>query len=152
MEWSTHMLSGVVAGYLVSDDYKGAIVGGIAGVISYLDEPKSKFGKVFFPISYPINNLVGHRTLTHSLPFALVLGMIFYIFTSSLVAYAVTAGILAHAIGDMLTGKVKFLYPLNKSIGIIIPDSTFVLMDRLIRYSLLILICIFVFRELNIAL
>src|SRR5699024_12259082 len=36
--------------------------------------PKSKFGKVFFPISYPINNLVGHRTLTHSLPFALVLG------------------------------------------------------------------------------
>ena len=32
MEWSTHFLSGVVAGYSVSGgDWRGAVVGGIAG-------------------------------------------------------------------------------------------------------------------------
>jgi len=150
MEWKTHLISGVVAGYVVTNDWKGAIVGGIAGVISDLDEPKSKFGKMFFPISYPINNLVGHRTLTHSLPFAIILGFLLYILTSPWIAYAVTAGIIAHAIGDMLTGKVKFLYPYNKSFGISIPPEFFTLIDRIARYSLLILIFIFILKEFNV--
>lgn len=149
MEWSTHMLSGVVAGYVVTGgDYRGAIVGGIAGVIPDIDEPNSKFGKILFPISYPLNNLVGHRTLTHSLLFAICLGLIFFVFTSPWIAYAVTAGIISHSIGDMLTGKVKFLYPLNKSIGIRIPFSFFRLIDLVTRYSLLFVICMIIYKKI----
>src|SRR5690625_4536912 len=106
MEWSTHALSGVVAGYvLTGGDYKGALVGGVAGVISDLDEPKSKFGKVFFPISYPLHALFGHRTFTHSLLFVLLLGVITFIFFDSWVYLGVMGGVLAHILGDMMTGK-----------------------------------------------
>lgn len=49
VESQTHMLSGVVAGYMVSGgDRKGGVIGGIAGIIPDFNEPKSKFRKVMF--------------------------------------------------------------------------------------------------------
>ena len=148
MEWSTHMLSGVVAGYLVTGgDLKGALVGGVAGVISDLDEPKSKFGKILLPISLPLNQIFGHRTFTHSLLFAGLLGAVFYFLTNKTLALAVVAGVLAHIVGDMLTGKVKLFYPLKASVGIGIPHSLFTLMDRLARVLLIVFIVKIVYDD-----
>lgn len=148
MEWSTHMLSGVVAGYAITGgDYKGAILGGIAGIVPDLDEPKSKFGKVFFPVSYPLNSLVGHRTFTHSLLFIVMLGAIFSVFTEMWIALAVMSGVLAHILGDMLTGTVRFLYPLNTKIGIRINFAYFKLIDRVTRLALIALIVFFGIKE-----
>src|SRR5699024_7452455 len=131
MEWTTHALSGIVAGYAVSGgDWKGAVVGGIAGVIPDLDEHKSKFGKLFFPVSYIINKIFGHRTLTHSLLFVVIIGSDLMLFFDSWVWLSASVGILVHFAGDMLTGKVKFLYPYQKSIGLSVGQFTFVLMDR----------------------
>lgn len=112
MEWSTHALSGMIAGYTVTGgDWRGAVVGGIAGVLPDLDEPKSKFGKLFFFIAIPLNSIFGHRTFTHSLLFTSLAGIFIYPFTELWVALSVSAGILAHIAGDMLTGKVKLFYP-----------------------------------------
>src|SRR5690625_5082017 len=105
MEWTTHALSGAVAGYIFTGgDYKGALVGGVAGVISDLDEQRSKFGKVFFPISYPLHAIFGHRTFTHSLLFVFILGVISFIFFESWVYIGIVSGVLAHILGDMITG------------------------------------------------
>jgi len=142
MEWTTHCLSGVVAGYMATGgDWKGAVVGGIAGVIPDLDEPKSKFGKVLFPISIPINKIFGHRTFTHSLLFAVLLGAVLMPFTESWVWLSSTVGIIAHAIGDMLTGTVRFLYPSKIPVGIRIPHSQFKLVDMIARGVLI--LCLF---------
>lgn len=138
MEWSTHALSGIVAGYtLTGGDWKGAAVGGIAAVIPDLDEPKSKFGKLFFFISIPVHSLFGHRTFTHSLLFASVAGILLCPFVELWVTYAIVGGILAHILGDMLTGKVKLFYPSNKFVGISIPSFSFTLIDRITRLLLI---------------
>lgn len=140
LEWATHMLSGVVAGFAVTGgDWKGAIVGGIAGVIPDLDEPKSKFGKVFFFLSIPLSMVFKHRTFTHSLLFTLIIGSILFLFFDWWVGLAAMAGILAHIAGDMLTGKVQFLYPGKKWIGISIPPNSFVIIDRITGF---LLVCI----------
>jgi len=148
LEWSTHLLSGVVAGYLVTGgDPKGALVGGVASVISDLDEPKSKFGKIFLPISLPLNQMFGHLTFTHSLLFAGLMGAVFYFLINKALALAVVAGVLAHIVGDMLTGKVKLFYPLKMSVGIGIPHSLFTLMDGLARVLLILLIMKIIYND-----
>lgn len=141
MEWSTHALSGMVAGYAATGgDWQGAVVGGIAGVLPDLDEPKSKFGKLFFFIAIPLHSIFGHRTFTHSLLFSLLAGIFIYPFTECWVALSVSAGILAHIAGDMLTGKVKFFYPFAKSVGVPIPSFSFTWIDRITRLLLVITI------------
>lgn len=134
MEWSTHMLSGVLAGYVITGgDWRGALVGGVAGIIPDLDEPKSKFGKMLLPISIPINKTFGHRTFTHSLLFALLISSIFMFLFEVWIGLAILGGVLSHIGGDMLTGKVKFLYPSKKSIGITIKPKNFKLIDKFFR-------------------
>jgi len=141
MEWSTHFLSGVVAGYAVSGgDWRGAVVGGIAGVVPDLDEHKSRFGKVFFPISFIINKIFGHRTLTHSLLFAVGIGFILSMFFDSYIWQSATFGILAHIAGDMLTGKVQLLYPSKMAIGIGVGPMSFKIIDRVTALTLLIIV------------
>jgi len=137
MEWTTHALSGVVAGYLITGgDWKGAVVGGVSGIIPDLDEPKSKFGKVLLPISVPLNKIFGHRTFTHSLLFSILVGAILFLFTESWIWLASTVGILAHIAGDMITGKVHILYPMKKAIGIPVSRMGFFLIDRVARIAL----------------
>ncbi|MFC3041621.1 metal-dependent hydrolase [Virgibacillus xinjiangensis] len=132
MEWSTHCLSGMVAGHLITGgDWRGAIIGGIAAVIPDLDEPKSKVGRLFWPVAYPINKVFGHRTITHSLLFAVLTGMILYPFTQTWVWLGTSTGILAHILGDMLTGRVKFFYPAPKFIGISTNRMMFIIIDRI---------------------
>lgn len=150
MEWSTHMLSGVVAGYYITGgDYRGAIVGGIAGVIPDLDEPKSRFGKVFFPISYPLNALVGHRTLTHSLLFLGIVSIIASLTMDQWFVLSIASGLIAHILGDMLTGKVKLFYPFKKGVGFKIDFIYFKLIDRITRLSLCVFLIIIGMNELK---
>jgi len=141
MEWTTHFLSGMAAGHMLTGgDWRAALVGGVSGVIPDLDEHKSKFGKVFLPIAFLINKTFGHRTITHSLLFALSAGIILYPFTDSWVWSSATTGIFAHIIGDMLTGKVRFFYPAQKSFGINTNPLMFSIIARLTAVILLIYI------------
>lgn len=149
MEWSTHALAGMAAGYMVTGgEWKGAIVGGVAGVISDLDEPKSKFGTLFFPISFPLNALFGHRTFTHSLSFILLISLILLMVKEEIVL-AVAAGLIAHIVCDMLTGKVRVLYPLKISIGIPIAPFMFIVIDRVFRVTMICLLIAFAWKDLS---
>lgn len=131
MEWTTHCLSGMVAGYYITGgDWRGALVGGVAGVMPDLDEHKSKFGKLFYPLSYTLNKTVGHRTFTHSLLFVVLAGIILYSFFDWWVVSSAVTGIIAHIIGDMLTGKVRALYPAQKNFGFRVSRHMFTLIDK----------------------
>lgn len=141
MEWKTHLLSGVVAGYSITGgDWRGALIGGVAGIVPDLDEPKSKFGKMFFFISIPLSMFFAHRTFTHSLLFVLLSSGFALTFLDSEMTLAIIAGLFSHIVADMLTGKVQLFYPYKKRVGIPIPRSFFILIDRVTRYVLLLVV------------
>lgn len=131
MEWITHCLSGLAAGYTVTGgDWKGALVGGVASVIPDLDEHRSKFGKLFYPVSFTLNKTVGHRTFTHSLLFVVLAGIILFPFFDWWVVTSTVTGIMAHIVGDMLTGKVRVLYPAKKNLGLHVSRYMFTIIDK----------------------
>src|SRR5699024_9131176 len=141
MEWSTHFLSGVVAGYAVSGgDWRGEVVGGIAGVVPDLDEHKSRFGKVFFPISFIIKLIFGHRTFIRLLLFDSGIRFLFFMFFDSYSWQSETFGIVANIAGDMMTGKVQLLYPSKMAIGIGVGPMSFKIIDRVTALTLLIIV------------
>ena len=147
MEWTTHALSGLTVGYLVTGDWRGAVVGTVASVIPDLDEPKSKFGKPLFFISMPINLLIGHRTFTHSLLFALLIGVMVYPF-SPFLSLATMTGIAAHILGDILTGRVQLLYPLKNKVGIKVSRFSYVAIDIFTRLALSIIAVLVIWKEI----
>lgn len=133
MEWSSHALSGMVLGYAVTGDWKLSLVSGLTALISDLDEPRSKFGKPLFFISIPLNQVFGHRTFTHSLLFVGIIGLITTFISFSL-ALASVLGVFSHILGDLVTGRVKLLYPNKKGFGLRFSRFSYVLIDRLICY------------------
>lgn len=58
---------------------KNIIVLVLSCLIPDIDTPKSKFGKLFYFISYKIETHWGHRKITHSFLFFLALAIIFYL-------------------------------------------------------------------------
>lgn len=146
MEWTTHALSGLAVGYLISNDWKCAVVGAIASIIPDIDEPKSKFGRPLFFISIPINELFGHRTFTHSLLFVLLMFVVTYSFSPS-ISFATMAGISAHIIGDMITGRVRLLYPHKAKIGVNVSRFGYRLIDFTTRFSLTLIIGIVLWKK-----
>lgn len=138
MEWKTHFISGVIVGTTITGDWKGALIGGVAAVIPDIDEPRSKIGRLLFPISILVSSFFKHRTFTHSLLFmGIVTLLIQLIFFNSNLTLTILGGLVAHVIGDILTGKVNLLYPLDKWIGIEILPSMYILIDRLSRYGMI---------------
>lgn len=135
MEWKTHVLTGIVAGYMVTGgDWKGAVVGGVTAFIPDIDEPKSRIGRTLPFISIPLSSFIKHRTITHSFLFSLIIGVAITILTMNFsLGIAATSGVMAHSIGDMLTGKVRVLYPLKKWYGIPVPSALFGVTDKIFR-------------------
>lgn len=146
MEWTTHALSGAALGYMISNDWKFALVSGITAVLPDLDEPKSKFGKPFFFISIPLNQLVGHRTFTHSVLFIAIVGLLSLII-SPFLSISAMVGILVHILGDMLTGQVQLIYPLDKKIGIKVSRFSYLLIDRVTRIAALLFIIFVAYQD-----
>src|SRR5699024_10750755 len=90
--------------------------------------------------SFIINKTFGHRTLTHSLMFAVGIGFILSMFFDSYFWLSSPFGFLALFVGDMLTGKVQLLYPSKMAIGIGVGPLSFKIIDRVTALTLLIII------------
>ncbi|MCB5935617.1 metal-dependent hydrolase [Bacillus sp. DFI.2.34] len=146
MEWTTHALTGMVLGYAVTNNWKMAVISGLTAIIPDLDEPKSRFGKSFFFISIPLNQLFGHRTFTHSLLFVAITGLITLLFGPK-VSIASMIGILAHIFGDMLTGRVQLFYPKKMKVGLKISRMAFLITDRFTRLMALLWLGVIVYQD-----
>jgi inner membrane protein len=80
-----------------------------------IDHPGSFLGKRFDFISKLINEIYGHRTITHSLFLMTVIFFIAVLFWGVHPALTgFTVGFLSHFLGDLTNGRVQLLYPLQK--------------------------------------
>lgn len=95
----------------------------IGALLPDLDSPNSSFGR-YIPIgSWLFQNILGHRTVTHSL-FALVfLHFMLMLFIPAAWAIPIRFGVLigyaSHLIGDMIVGGgIALFWPIRKKIAI----------------------------------
>lgn len=95
--------------------YLGATI--FISLLPDIDTPKSLIGKPFYPLSKWLYRKYGHRTITHSILFALILTLITYIFQRLQVipphyALIIFFAYFGHLLLDMLTTTgVPLLYP-----------------------------------------
>jgi len=107
--------------------YIGVIVGSI---FPDVDEPDSVMGKKLSFISYPINILFGHRTITHSFLFgALIIYVGIYFDIKFVVGLGV--GIVIHILSDSVTvaGIKGALFPLASL------NKKFVILPYFLRFT-----------------
>lgn len=96
-------------------------VAGISALLPDIDHPDSLLGRKIKPISWLINKLLGHRTITHSLDFAI--GLCIVVLLSSNFAYwawMFVLGYISHLLLDSLTrtGIKLSMFQQNSTIGI----------------------------------
>lgn len=125
MDYISHTVAGVVVGvgtvYALGNlGLNVSIVPIVAGAVGGsllpdIDHPKSFLGNKVKILSNALYTSVGHRSLTHSLLFAGVVGIIVSLFNAWL-GLGIVLGILSHILLDMFTGAgVAYLYPFKKS-------------------------------------
>lgn len=72
-------------------DLTHLLVGAFFSILPDIDNPRAFIGRLFFFISGPLDRKFGHRTLTHSFLFMMLLSistyLLFYIFSRSLTEY-----------------------------------------------------------------
>ncbi len=126
MLYKAHMVGAVASGcgevYLsnkigISTNALYIVAGAaIGGLIPDIDHPDSFVGNAIEPISKIIKDTIGHRTLTHSLLFLLIISFVTSLFNVML-GVGIGNGILSHIVLDILTphtNGVAFLYPFCK--------------------------------------
>lgn len=128
MRGYTHLVVSALAGYVVGQEVGcatgAAITAAVAGLLPDIDEPRSVIGRRLPVTSRVLNFTVGHRSITHTIWFALLIGGVCTAIPklgigmlsgpSSIYGLAGLVGCLAHLVLDAstITG-VKPLYPLT---------------------------------------
>lgn len=121
MNGKTHLLTGLAAGFLLSQsvppDQAGLIIAAtsIAALAPDIDHPQALITS-FVPFGSLISWAVGgHRGITHTALAGFVAGGIVYLLTdNSVLALAVCVGWFLHLIGDMFTPSgVPLLLPVR---------------------------------------
>jgi len=82
-------------------------------ILPDVDYPYSHIGEFFSPVSNWIYKKFGHRSITHSIYWSLLLGLLCFVETKFLTLFI---GYTSHVLLDMFTySGVKLFYPLNIS-------------------------------------
>ena len=93
-------------------------VGGCAlgALLPDIDHPKSMLGSKLSPISDLLYSTVGHRTLTHSILFSFVVGILITMAGQPSLGLGTFVGCISHIMLDLLSSGngVAFLYPFYK--------------------------------------
>lgn len=96
------------------------VVTGIGSLLPDIDHSQSLLGKLFYPIAKWINRRFGHRTLTHSVPIIVAIGMISGIIESFCsdnyhITITLCLAYFFHILLDMFTiSGVKLMYPFQR--------------------------------------
>ena len=120
MTGKTHIIGGLAASLAFAQvsSYDPVLLMG-AGVVGALIPDichgGSKMGRTFPLVSKVINSLFGHRSLTHSLLFLFVIGVLLNAFVSNeSVVAGILVGMVSHLLLDMATKNgIKLLFPLK---------------------------------------
>lgn len=136
MRGKAHLATGLIAGLVaaistvsattqIAEPIALTVAAAVGSLIPDMDLPTSTVGKKLKPISWTVNKMFGHRTITHA-PIWLIPLIILYIkfptlitsenaaiWQQALLGYIV--GFTCHLMGDILTkGGIPFFYPFSK--------------------------------------
>lgn len=89
-----------------------------------IDTPKSVVGRIVPIISYPIEIIFGHRSITHGLLFCI--GMSYYgLSADSVICFWLGFGALMHILGDFFTPSgVPLLWPITVRFRFLVTFTT----------------------------
>ncbi|WP_227936325.1 metal-dependent hydrolase [Alkalihalobacillus deserti] len=158
MKGTTHILGGIAAAVIwqkyfnipIQDPiyfYSAAIVGSIIPDICH---PKSIIGRRVPILSRAFSKIFGHRSLSHSLLFMVLLYLLFQQLTfygATSIEIGLLVGVGSHILLDAMTVQgVKFLYPINMKIRLPLYVRTGSLIgETLVAMSLLTLMVLSLF-------
>ncbi len=100
-------------------DWRSGLITAFVSLLPDIDLPTSWLGRIFFFISEPIERTFGHRTVTHSLLFALCATLIVYLLEHLNLFYPHTTSLflmayVSHILLDTCTIQgVKMFYPIS---------------------------------------
>ncbi|MES5837493.1 metal-dependent hydrolase [Bacillus cereus group sp. MG11] len=139
MNHHAHKIGGVCAGVIACTTMMNApitydkcllsgtlLIGSfIGGLLLDIDHPDSKMGRKFRFLSWGINKVFGHRGLTHTLIFTMLLSILLFFCTTFFDGYlqvlysqfviGITVGCLSHLLLDSMTkAGVPLFYPFTK--------------------------------------
>ena len=116
MEWRTHLMTGLAAGYLVAGpDANALLAAGITALLPDIDHPKSYIGSKIPLLPSLIKITMGHRGPLHSLAAAIFTSLVVAVVGGPFLGVAAGLGYVAHILGDLLTPSgVPLLWPLYK--------------------------------------
>lgn len=131
MTGKTHIMGGIAAttayAYYSNYDPTALIISGAIGsIIPDICHGGSKIGRRFPILSNIINAIFGHRTITHSLIFLVLIGYILTLITDNQsIIMGVVIGMASHLILDACTKNgIKLLYPASVTIRLPITTRT----------------------------
>lgn len=97
---------------------------GLGSLLPDIDSPKSTIGRCVYPISWLINKLFGHRTITHDIVTISLIALLTIFMNPSIALYGFWLGYLGHLFLDSFNYRgVAALYPINKKNFHIVPVS-----------------------------
>lgn len=131
MKGKNHLITGVLGGTAAAVfTYNGNLIASgillaastLGSVVPDIDLPNSTLGKKIKPISFIINKLFGHRTITHTPLWLIPLFLLLQFFiSSSKPEYAVFAligyinGFVLHLLGDLFSKSgIPMFYPFKR--------------------------------------
>lgn len=123
MMGSTHVQLGLIAGLGVGlaahttfPEATGlALVGGLAALLPDIDHPKSGIRRKMGIAGHLGLFWLSHRGLTHTALFALLVGILAFVFAPPLVAFAIVGGYASHLLGDAITRRgIPLWWPFSK--------------------------------------
>ncbi|RPJ94477.1 metal-dependent hydrolase [Rummeliibacillus sp. TYF005] len=149
MTGNTHILGGIASSLAFAQitHYDPIILVGASvfgALLPDICHTGSKIGRTFPIISKIVNTLFGHRSITHSLLFLIliILLMTRYISNDSIIA-GILIGMVSHYILDMFTKKgIMLLFPLNIMVRFPITTRTGSKTENVVAF-LLSLLCLY---------
>ncbi|MBK1733740.1 hypothetical protein CKO15_00265 [Halorhodospira abdelmalekii] len=123
MTFVTHVLFGVTCYIPISallgypPTLSGAALAAFGALLPDIDEPRSWIGRRFLFLSQPLRTFFGHRGITHSLAFCILIGALLGLLSHSYalpegLALAILIGYASHLIADAVTpGGIPLMWP-----------------------------------------
>ncbi|UXR77920.1 MULTISPECIES: metal-dependent hydrolase [unclassified Staphylococcus] len=157
MTGKTHAAAGLLVGTAVAMHFEldifetvtSMVIASIASVFPDICHTQSKIGRKVPLLSWIIKRLFGHRTLTHSILFiVMIYGLLYTIQTPIYYMISIICGMLSHVILDMLTPRgVHLLFPLPIRVRFPIQFKTGGLLDLSLATTFSILTIYILFDE-----
>lgn len=123
MMGTTHVQIGLITGFGVGllahttfpEASLLALVGGVAALLPDIDHPRGKIRQKLGIAGHLGLFWLSHRGLTHTALFALLVGILAFVFAPPLVAFAIVGGYASHLMGDAITRRgIPLWWPVSK--------------------------------------